>query len=121
MSFRVIIAGTRSFTDYALLERYCNTVLYNKQMTGEKIIILSGHCRGVDVLGERYANSKGYQVELYPAEWERYGKRAGIIRNEIMVQRAEALIAIWDGQSHGTQNIIKLAERYGLKIRIKMI
>lgn len=118
MSFRVIIAGSRQIGDYGLVERYCDKMLFNKRNAGENIIILSGGCSGVDLLGEKYAAERSFQVERYPAEWTRYGRRAGVLRNEIMVQRADALIAIWDGQSRGTKNVIELAEKYGLMVRI---
>ena len=119
MSFRVIIAGNREWGDFGLIERFCDKVLSRKIEAGEDITILSGHCRGVDLLGERYARARGFQVECYPADWEKYGRKAGVIRNEIMVQRADALIAIWDGQSRGTKNVIELAEKYGLLVRVR--
>lgn len=118
MSFRVIIAGSREWGDFGLIERFCDKVLSRKIEAGEDITILSGHCRGVDLLGERYARARGFQVECYPADWNRHGRRAGHIRNEMMAQRAEALIAIWDGQSRGTKDMIELARKYGLLVRI---
>lgn len=62
--FRVIIAGTRHFKDYALLCRYADTLLEQKRRAGEEIVIVSGHCRGADLLGERYAKERGYQYIL---------------------------------------------------------
>ena len=66
--FRVIIAGTRHFNDYGLLREYADKLLENKRAAGEKIIILSGHCYGADLLGERYARERGYPVEVYEAQ-----------------------------------------------------
>lgn len=62
---------------------------------------------------------KGYTVNYYPANWKLYGKRAGFLRNEQMAQNADALVAFWNGESRGTKNMIELAKRYGLKMRIK--
>ncbi len=58
---------------------------------------------------------KGYTIDYYPAQWKLYGKRAGYLRNEQMAQNADALAAFWSG----TKNMIELAKRYGLKVRVK--
>ena len=53
--YRVIIAGSRSFNDYALLREHCLSILQEKMKT-HRVIIVSGHARGADSLGERFAN-----------------------------------------------------------------
>lgn len=114
--FRVIIAGGRDFNDYPLLKATMDKLLVNIK---DDITVLCGQARGADTLGERYAKEKGYTVSYYPADWERYGKYAGYLRNEQMAQNADALVAFWDGKSHGTKNMIGLAMQHGLKVRIK--
>lgn len=78
-------------------------------------MIVSGHATGADALGERYAQERGLQVELHPADWDAYGRAAGPKRNEQMAEVADALIAFWDGQSRGTANMINVARKKGLK------
>ena len=56
---------------------------------------------------------KNIKVMRFPANWKKYGKKAGPIRNETMAKNAEGLVAIWDGQSRGTTSMINLATRYG--------
>ncbi len=114
--FRVIIAGGRDFNDYPLLEHTMDRLLQN---ITDPVTVVCGKARGADTLGERYAKERGFQVDYYPADWDRYGKRAGPLRNEQMAQNADALVAFWDGQSRGTKSMIDLAHLYGLKIRIK--
>ena len=116
--FRVIIAGTREFQDYNLLRQTMDRLLANIQK-GEEIVVVCGMARGADSLGKRYAQERGYAVKEFPAEWDRFGKAAGFIRNEEMAQNADALVAFWDGQSRGTKNMIDLAQRYQLKIRVR--
>ena len=116
--YRVIIAGTRTFDDYGMLCRSADYWLSEKR-TKRRIVIVSGAAKGADALGERYARERGYKLQRYPANWEKYGRAAGPIRNEIMAQNADALIAYWDGRSHGTWNMIELARNYGLKVRVK--
>lgn len=113
MKFKVIIAGSRDFNNYDLLKEKHDFALRNK--ANGNVEIVSGTARGADRLGERYASEKGIRVKQFPAQWERYGKRAGYLRNKEMAEYADALIAFWDGKSLGTKMMIDLAERNGLK------
>lgn len=110
---KVIIAGSRDFNDYNKLCQYCDHILQNQQ----EIEIVSGTARGADQLGERYATDRGYQIKKFPADWNKFGKSAGYIRNEEMAKYADALIAFWDGKSKGTEHMINLAKQYNLKIK----
>ena len=74
--------------------------------------------KGADTIGEQYAHERGYTVERFPADWQQYGKAAGPIRNRQMVDNADALIVFWDGQSAGTRNMIMMAKKKGLAVRI---
>lgn len=114
--FKVIIAGGRNFCFYHLLK---NTMDYYLSNIDDEITVFCGKARGADTLGEQYAKEKGYNIEYYPAEWDKLGKKAGIIRNEEMAKNADALVAFWDGESRGTKNMIELAKKYNLKIRVK--
>lgn len=114
MSFDVIIAGTRDFNDYAFLKEKCDFFFSQKRPTS----IICGEARGADTLGKRYAQERGIPVQSFPADWDSYGKRAGYLRNEEMARHADALIAFWDGMSRGTGNMIEIANRMGLAVRI---
>ena len=116
---RIIIAGSRNFTDYDKLEKEVLELVH----TGfDNPIIISGTARGADQLGERFADNHGLQLVRMPADWEAYGKRAGYIRNARMADYASEgdgmLIAFWDGESSGTKNMIELAEKKGLEVNI---
>lgn len=113
---RVIIAGGRDFDDYALLRKTVDKFVAERQ---KDIVVVCGKAKGADTLGEQYAKEHGYEVTYFPADWKKFGKRAGFIRNEEMAKNADALIAFWDGQSHGTANMIDLAKRYVLDIVVK--
>lgn len=115
--FKVIIAGTRDFVDYQLLRQKCDNILSHK-VHNFNIVVVSGTARGADRLGERYARERGFQIERYPADWNRDGNAAGPIRNALMTDNAEALIAFWDGQSAGTKNMIWTARNKGLAVRV---
>jgi len=83
--------------------------------------VVSGGASGVDALGERYAKENGIPLRIFPADWDKHGNAAGPIRNKQMADYADALIALWDGQSKGTASMVSLAKLRGLKIYIKPI
>lgn len=114
--FKVIIAGGRDFNDYELLQKVCDYYLQNQK----QIEIVSGNARGADKLGERYANEHNLQLKLFPANWDKFSKSAGYIRNEEMAKYGNGLIAFWNGKSKGTKHMIDLANQHNLKIRIKI-
>lgn len=112
---KTIIAGSRNITDY-------NTVLEAVADSGFVISeVVSGTARGVDTLGEQLAREFGFPVIRFPADWDTYGRRAGHIRNRLMAEYADALIAVWDGYSTGTRNMIDTAQLLGLNIYIHIV
>ena len=115
----VIIAGSREFSDYDLLKDVCNKVLENKVKEGYKIIIVSGHANGADSLGKRYAQEMGYETKIYPAQWKKYGKKAGFYRNEKMAEIGNALIAFFasGAESKGTKHMVEVARKKNLIVR----
>lgn len=110
---RTIIAGSRSTTITDFRE-----AILSCKWTRHISTVLSGTAHGADKLGEHWARSHLIPVELYPADWNRYGNRAGFIRNESMAERAESLLAIWDGKSSGTRHMIETAYDLGLKVYV---
>lgn len=119
-TYKVVIGGCREFTDYAVFSASVDAFLSELVKRG-KICILSGACRGVDEMGERYAAEHGFAVERYPAEWGKYGRSAGPRRNREMVEKADFVIAFWDGESAGTRSLVQYAEQLGKPLRIKKI
>ena len=115
--YKIIIAGGRDFMDYNLLKEKVNKILQEKKVT-HKIVIISGCARGADTLGLRYASENALDVEEYPADWDKYGKKAGYVRNVEMAENADALIAFWDGKSKGTKHMIDIATERNLPIRV---
>ncbi len=112
---RVIIAGGRDFDNYILLTETMDKYLSD---VTDDVVIVCGKARGADTLGEQYAISHGYSVWDFPAEWSRYGKAAGYIRNTEMAKNADALVAFWVGRSLGTKHMIATAEQSGLDVHV---
>tara|TARA_Y100000592_G_scaffold100637_1_gene181639 strand:- start:699 stop:1460 length:762 start_codon:yes stop_codon:yes gene_type:complete len=111
---RVIVAGSRGFTDYEHLAYHLDKRF--KDTEKDLITIISGGAKGADALGERYAKEKGITLEVRKAEWDVYGRSAGYRRNVEMANMADACICFWDGESKGTKHMIDIAERKGLEL-----
>ena len=75
------------------------------------IIIISGMATGPDEIAANYASDKHIPLITFPAEWKRYGKKAGFIRNSEMLKHAEYVIAFYDGQSNGTKHTLREAKK----------
>lgn len=113
--FKVIVAGSRNFSDYELLERNLTVLLRNYKP--EEIEIVSGGARGVDILGEKYAKEKGCKIKRFIPDWDGKGKSAGYLRNWDMAKYADACVVFWDGKSKGTKHMMDLATKEGIKLK----
>ena len=112
---KIIIAGSRNITDYELVKRAILDSGFT-DLPNQSTEIVSGMARGVDMLAVRYAREYNLSLYEFPADWNKYGRAAGMIRNDDMAQFADALIAIWDGCSVGTKGMIDIARSRRLKI-----
>lgn len=72
---------------------------------GKVTEIVCGCANGPDTAGEVYGDFYDIPIKKFPAEWEKYGNRAGPIRNNKMAVYADALLLIWDGKSSGSRHI----------------
>lgn len=124
--YKIIVAGGRDFKtedDYLFLERKLDILLSVIVTKPDiKVVFIVGKAKGADTLGERYAISKGYDIEPYPVtkeDWARHGKYAGHLRNQKMADaKPNALVAFWDKQSKGTRDMIERATKKGITVRV---
>lgn len=110
---RLVIAGSRDFNDYELLTECANKFVWF--FRPDQVTIISGTARGADQLGERYARDFSHKLEKFPALWDSFGKRAGIIRNTEMAQTATHALIFWDGKSRGTSHMIGECKKFGVE------
>lgn len=106
MSYKLAIVGGRDFNDYDLLLRYMGLFLFEDIGT-----IISGGAQGADRLGERYAKYYGIQLDIFLPEWSKYGTSAGFIRNQLIVDNCDMVLAFWNGESRGTADTIEKARK----------
>ena len=112
---KTIIAGSRDITDARYLITALNCVPWSITE------LVSGGARGVDSMGEAWALSRDIPVKLFPADWDGQGRAAGPIRNTQMADYADALLAIWDGRSRGTEDMITKARARGLQVKVAVV
>lgn len=112
---RLLICGDRNWTRFDLIwERV-------KELPKDTVII-EGDARGADKYAGTAARKEGLKLEVYPADWELYGRAAGPIRNKQMLVegKPDEVWAFHDAlsESKGTKNTVELAKRAGLKVRV---
>ena len=98
---RFCVVGSRVMNNYYIVYTYL------KQYIPKDAIIVTGGAKGVDMLAEVYAEMNGHPCEVYEAQWDRFGKEAGMIRNIEMIRNSDHVIAFWDGSSPGTKQMIE--------------
>jgi len=111
---KIAIVGSRTFDNYTLVEHTLST--YKQQIE----VVVSGGARGADKLGEQWATENGIKTLIFKPDWTKYGKRAGILRNNDIIQNADYVIAFWDGQSKGTAHSISLCKTHNKPCKIVM-
>lgn len=110
---RVAIVGSRDFTDFEYLEKWVlRTLIHDIGVDDFRTLkIVSGGARGADTLAEMFAHRHNISTNIFPANWNKYGKKAGYLRNIEIVNNCDFLIAFWDGESKGTKMTIDIAKK----------
>lgn len=113
---RIIIAGSRDYNNYEEAAKLIDEFI--KDIDTNNPVIISGGAKGADKIGEEYAARNDLDCVVYKANWGKYGKQAGVIRNGEMAKNADCLLAFWNGESRGTYNMINTAKKRKLKVRV---
>ena len=107
------IVGSRGFANEDQVRAFVRT------LPGDATVV-SGGAQGVDSWAEDEAKRRGLSVVVYLADWKTYGKRAGMIRNVLIVNDADEVHAFWDGESRGTKHSITLAKKSGKRCTVHL-
>jgi hypothetical protein len=105
----LVIFGSRGISDYTLVKDLVDKFV-QEMNPAEDLEIVSGMARGVDTLAVRYAEERNIRLNRFPADWKKFGRKAGPLRNIEMSEYADYGLAIWDGVSRGTAHMISLME-----------
>lgn len=107
---KVAVIGSRGFNDYEKMKSVLNNITISE--------IISGGAIGADSLGAKYANENSISLCVFLPDWKKYGKGAGFIRNKLIVDNSDMVVAFWDGKSKGTKNSIDYSKKINKKVII---
>lgn len=107
---KLAIVGSRNFKNLMRVAHYvCHLPL--------DTVIVSGGARGVDETAAVNARRRGMDVIVHLPDWDTHGKAAGFVRNQRIVDDADAVVAFWNG-SNGTLDTIRKANQAGKVVKI---
>ena len=109
---RVLVCGGRNFADRALL----NKVLDEAHMAGPITTLIHGVAKGADTLAAEWADLRHVPVEGHRADWKRYGKDAGPIRNARMLEQGKPRMVIAFPGGNGTADMVRQARKAGVPV-----
>lgn len=80
--------------------------------------IVSGGAIGVDRLARAYAREQGLLLTEFLPDYQSYGRRAPLLRNNYIIDHADEVVAFWDGKSSGTGYVIDRCQKIGKKVTV---
>lgn len=116
----IIVAGSRTITDYDFVKRHLDRLTRKLDLTPykSKVVVFSGGTKGVDWLGEWWAYERRLTYRIFNVEWSKDGEKARAIRNAKMFKEANSLVAFWDGADSDTKELIQQSKKAGLQVRV---
>ena len=115
---KVLVTGDRNWTDEDFIRDSLTTL---DVIESSKVVLIEGEARGADKISAKIARELGWQVIPVPANWEKYGKAAGPIRNQEMLNMdPDLVIAFHDDlkNSKGTKDMVNRAQKKGVKVTL---
>lgn len=108
------VIGSRGFDDYDLMKSYLDRIHAVEPITQ----IVSGGASGADSLGAKWSDENSIYKKIYRPDWNKYGKKAGFLRNMSIVENSDKIIVFWDGRSKGSEHSINLCKKIGKKCKV---
>ena len=103
---KVLVVGSRGILNFDLSE----------YIPRETELIISGGGKGIDSIAEEYADKHKISKLIIRPQYNKYKKAAPLKRNEIMVELADIVIAVWDGKSRGTAYTVDYAKKQNKEV-----
>jgi len=111
---RVLVCGDRNWTR--------RDVVYNVLDALQPSVVITGGATGADDFAEQWAIEHEVACQVYPAQWKTFGKAAGPIRNQQMIDEGQPELVLAFHQnlpkSRGTRDMVKRAKACGLEVSL---
>lgn len=116
---KVLICGGREFDDLGLFMTTMSDIQEELDFDGRQpVTIIEGGAKGADFLARCWAKYCGWEHDPYPANWGKYGNRAGPIRNRQMLNEGKPDLVIAFPGGSGTADMVHISKEAGITVRI---
>ena len=112
---KILITGGRDYTNIDKIREVLS------EYRNEKVTFIHGAARGADTLGGIVAKELGFEIKIFPAEWDKYGRAAGVKRNITMLdEKPDIVLAFHEdlSKSKGTKHCVNNATKRGISVKI---
>jgi hypothetical protein len=110
---KVLVTGGRDFT-------HSGTVFAALDVVHEEVtitVLIHGNARGADNLGALWAEKRGVRARRFKANWNKFGKAAGPMRNQQMINEGKPDLVVAFPGGRGTEDMIKRAQHHNIPVR----
>lgn len=113
----VLVTGSRDWVSEDVIHSWLDLIDRESRID----LLIHGDCpTGADHMADEWCRSRGVDADRHPADWEKYGKRAGFLRNDQMVKLGpDVVLAFQRNQSRGTQMTIDLATKANIAVIVE--
>lgn len=116
---RILVTGSRDWDDELMIRSALKQYIDPLPPYADEPVVMHGDCRGADKIAAAQALDLGFWVEAYPADWDKHGKRAGILRNlEMLELNPDVVLAFRRNGSRGTTHMIEAAKKRSIPVVI---
>jgi hypothetical protein len=109
---RLLVTGGRTYWDEEELYRILDEIAEDYPIS----VVIHGDAAGADTLAGSWAKDRGIPIIAVPADWQRLGRRAGPIRNRIMLEQCSPDLVVAFPGGRGTYDMVKIAKKVGIEV-----
>lgn len=115
---RILVCGGRDYQDkarvWAVLDELCGS---KEELPPIPVVIIHGGAQGADALADSWAVHNWVAVEEYLAQWDKHGRAAGPIRNQLMLDQGKPDLVIAFPGGRGTADMVRRAKAAGVLVK----